>query len=269
MKKSNAGPEVPKSTLELLRDEEADLKRKTEALEKELSSKLGEQEKLKAAAEERVATLRAELERMKAEYREVLTKVEAETREALMAKAVKLEDVKSGRTSLSKYYAEGLPDREIEAKARAQAETKTFELLQLIREKARALLGAEVEELRAENELYYLRTAPGMFWIQSLKEFMKNAESKVSAILGGWPLCRTKLDERKRQLEIANDSGLAEGEIWRDLNREALEALRFSPLVPEEYLVDLQKAIENLADGGNLSMKIIYQPKSRRGINFW
>jgi len=259
----------PKATLEALRAEEQGIRDRAALLERELNSKLKDGDRAVEAAGEKVEKLKGELERMKAGYYEVLAKVEGEERQELEAKAVMVDDVRSGKVSMQDYFAQGTNAEEIRTKAKATAEAKTLELARLIREKAKAVIEAEVEFHKAESDLQYLLSAPGMLWIEGLKEFLKRAEGKIAGMMGGWPLCRAKLEEKKAQLARANDSGVADGERWPDLDEKALQELKLNPQIIEDWLPAIDDAIKSIAGTGKkLSVLVGYHRGPRRGISF-
>ncbi|MEN6560085.1 MAG: hypothetical protein ABFD52_04845 [Acidobacteriota bacterium] len=162
-------------------------------------------------------------------------------------------------------------------KARAAAAGNDIGLLRQVREKARAVLEADVEALKAENELVYLLQAPALCWIEALKEFVKSAERRIAGIgygpdgaevfAGGWPLVRAQLEDAKDKLHRANDDGLG-GAIWLEgLDEAALRELRFDPQILEAWLPELSQAISEIAGtGGKVDVKARYNGGIRAAL---
>jgi hypothetical protein len=264
--KNPADVQTPKGMLDALAKEEEDIREKTRILQRELEPKIAAAEKTKKTAAAKVSKLKDELATMKAGYFETLAVVEGEERQALEAQTVKLEDVSANKVSMQEYYKTGKTAAEIQAKAKQSAEGKTFELLKLVRAKARAVIEAEVEFYYAESELAYCISAPGLMWISGLKEFAARAEAKVNAILiAGWPPARYALEKAKEQLAQADDRGIADGLRWNSLNAAGLRELRLDPRIPEAWLPQLDAAITEIGTDETVNVTVNFR-RPRHGI---
>ena len=246
-------PEVQtsKSTMDLLQEKEAEIRAKVRALEGELSSKIKEQDRRKAAAQSTTARLKAELEQLEAGYIEARGKLEDEAQKDLEAHALMIDDVRSGKTSMADYLAQGTNAAEIQKKAKAAADVKMLELARLVREKRRAVIEAELEEANADYELLYLLTAPGLLWVQTLKDFIPHAEATLGGIMGGWPLCRKVRDDKEAQLHRIKNDGIAQGERWANLDEQGLRELKLNPEVLEVWFPEIDRGIEMIAGTGD------------------
>jgi len=246
-------PEVQtsKSTMDLLREKEAEIRAKVGALEGELSSKIKEQERRKAAAQSTTARLKAELEQLEAGYIEARGKLEDEAQKDLEAHALMIDDVRSGKISMRDYLAQGTNAAEIQKKAKAAVDVKMLELARLVREKRRAVIEAELEEANADYELLYLLTAPGLLWVQTLKDFIPHAEATLGGIMGGWPLCRKVRDDKEAQLHRIKNDGIAQGERWANLDEQGLRELKLNPEVLEVWFPEIDRGIEMIAGTGD------------------
>lgn len=262
--------EVQCPTMGQLKDEARSFEKRAEILDHELAPKRENARKEKEAAAKIVAKISAEAEKMTAEFSATLLKIEDEEIAAENAKNLKLEDVQAGKLSMQEYMAGATSGVELMAKALAAAAAKTKDLRRLVREKNVELLAAEIKELEAENEIFYLSSAGGMFWLSSLKEFLKYAETKISATMGGWPTMRVKLDTKRGQLQNAQKhSVLRRAERWSDLDEAGLRGLRLNPLFPEEYLQNLNQAIQTVAGTDKtFTVEVIYYG-SKEGIEIW
>ena len=260
MTNPNDPVEGPREILAGLSAEERDIRQKTEALQKELEPKIKASEKARAGALARVDKLQGELAKKKAEYREVLAVVEAEERQTIEAQAVRLKDVQAGEVSIMDYYKNGKTDAQIQAKAKAAADVKTFELLKLVRAKALELIQAEADLARADGNISYCLTAPGLMWTQGLKEFTARAEAKVNAILaGGWPVAKMRLDKKEEALAQAADKGFSDGLTFNSVDVAGLRELKLDPRIPEAWLPQLDDAIASLGEGQTCDVKVRYR----------
>ena len=263
--KSDAA-EGPREILAGLAADEQDIRKKTEVLQKELEPKIKASEKARADAHARVEQLTAELAKMKAGYVETLATVEAEELERVKAQAVQLADVETGNVSMAEYYKSGQTAAQVAAEAKRAAEAKTLELLRLVRAKALEVIQAERAEAYADAELAYALMAPGLMWIQGLKEFTARAEREVQSILiGGWPVAKMKLDAKDQELAQAGDKGLADGLTFNSIDAAGLRDLKLDPRIPDAWLPQLDTAIASLGEGQVCDVRIKYT-NPRRGI---
>lgn len=263
--KSDAA-EGPKEILAGLAADEQDIRRKTEVLQKELEPKIKASEKARADAHARVEKLTAEHAKMKAGLIETLATIEAEELERVKRQAAKVEDIESGRVTMAEYYKNGQTAAQIAAEAKRAADAKTLELLRLVRAKALEVIQAERDEAYADAELAYATMAPGLMWIQGLKEFTARAEREVQSILiDGWPVARVKLDQKDQELAQAADKGIANELTFNGIDAAGLRELKLDPRIPEAWLPRLDEAIASLGEGQVCDVRIKYT-NPRRGI---
>lgn len=260
---------APRPLIEVFRDEEKQIRARADALEQEYRRKRVEWEGKREVAAGKFEAVSADLERLKAQFRELEAQVKAEVRQRLEARAMLKKDVESGKATFQEFFKTGTSEDEFKAQVKREATEKLRELLEVVRKKSREVLEAEIEVLRAENELHFMDSSPVLFWRGELAELVKRIDQNLGALIGGWPLCRTKFEERERQLKSANDSGPTGAETWFDLSREGLEELRFDPRVLPEYLPDLEKAIEGMGDGETVNVKIDYRRGPTHGFSIW
>jgi len=260
LKNINDPVEGPREILAGLATEEQDIRRKTEVLQKELEPKIQASEKARAEAQARVKKLESELEERRAGYLKTLATVEAEERQAIEAQVVQLEDVQAGKVSMEDYYKRGRTSAQIQAKAKTAAEAKVFELLKIVRAKALDLILAERDLYRSESEIAYAITAPGLMWVQGLKEFTARAEAKVNAILaGGWPVAKMRLDKKEEALAQSADKGFSDGLTFNSVDVAGLRELKLDPRIPEAWLPQLDEAIASLGEGQACDVKVRYR----------
>ncbi len=246
MPRSEDAATGPKEILAGLAADEQDIRKKTEVLQKELEPRIKASEKARADAHARVEQLTAT--------------VEAEELERVKAQAAQVEDVESGRVTMAEYYKNGQTAAQVAAEAKGAAEAKTLELLRLVRAKALEVIQAERAEAYAEAELAYATMAPGLMWIQGLKEFTARAEREVQSILiGGWPVAKMKLDAKDQELAQAGDKGLADGLTFNSIDAAGLRDLKLDPRIPDAWLPQLDTAIASLGEGQVCDVRVKYR----------
>ena len=96
------------SILEAFREREAEIKIECVKLDREMSRKQKEQERIQAAAMAKLTAARAALAVMKANYNALESELERQARADLKVKEIMGEKVKAGAASMSEFFRVGL-----------------------------------------------------------------------------------------------------------------------------------------------------------------
>jgi hypothetical protein len=228
--------------LEAFREREAEIKRECEKLDKELSKKRAEQEKIQADALAKLAPARAALAGMKADYSALEARLTAESAAELRETEVTAAKVEAGTVSLKDFLESGLSEKDIKSKARVQANEKLAEGRRLILEKQLEIFRLEAVEAEARENVIYCSCYPGMTQIQKLRAEIEVLERGIAAVNAGSFAATNDKEQAKLNVALSEGRGMS-GKSWDLLSVDELKDLRFDPRV-QRYAGALDAFIE-------------------------
>jgi hypothetical protein len=230
------------SILEMFREREKEIKIECEKLDKEMSRKRGEHEKIQADALSKLTPARAALAGMKADYLTLEAELAGQATAELRETEATAAKVQAGTVSLKDFMEGGFSEKKIKASAQATANERLREGRRLILEKATEIFKLEAAEAEARENVIYCSCYPGMTQVQKLKAEIETLERGIAAVNSGYYTATA--DKERAKLNVALSEGRSiSGHSWDALSVDELKGLRFDPRV-QAYAGELEAFIE-------------------------
>jgi len=238
-------------TLAALAAEAGRLEAEAEGLEKDMAKQGKLQAARLAEVEEQLEKARAVRDRLIAQHAEVLRTAEAEERQRLEAGNVSDQMLSSGAATAADYLAGHLEPGEIAAKAASAGEEKVSAIAAPIRHAALDVMRLELEVANVEFEIAFCKSAPLSQKLDVFKARLKAVEGAASIGLSGVAVTANRRQDLMRKVAIASgEAHMLGGLQLYDLNLDAVERLRFDPLIRDENLPALAEILSKLRAAG-------------------
>jgi hypothetical protein len=170
--------------------------------------------------------------------------------------------LKAGRISINGYLAGARADKERVAKARLEVRTRLDGALTAVREKAREVQALKIKVLEDRQNLAYFIAVGPMAFLEKLRSLLKATEQMIGTERAP-ALVWTVLRAEKERLARGQGRALS-GEIWRDLDAQAVKRLRFTVDIPDDELPALQQIIEDMETRPGVLVTLRYHGMDRK-----
>jgi len=216
------------SILEKFREREKEIKAEVEKLDKEMSRKQKEHEKVQADALAKLEKARAALAVMKADYGALESELAAKAKTDLEASEITAAKVKDEKASIRDFFMAGLSGDAIEAKALVEVQAKLKAAVELIRDKAVEIFKLEREEAQARKSAIFCATYPGQTQLKKLKAEIEALEQGIGAVYGGFYQADVDIQRATNNISLTEEKTI--GALTFDsLTYDELRDLRLDP----------------------------------------
>jgi hypothetical protein len=247
---------TPQTILQEYRQREAAIKKEAEERDKLAAIQLKESEKKLKDIRSRLDAARLNYAAMVVDYTTMENAEAAKLAARLKESELTAEAMKAGRGTMREYLERGLSDDALQKKAAGEAAAKLTAGIAVIRDQSKSILELEKAEADELKKIYYAQASPAQNQILKLKAEIETLERGVGVIYELSPLAAYQSDEKRDALLRASGRFIA-GKTWDNLDLDGLRRLRFDAEIPDVFLPDLEKIIQQIKDGQRVNVHLL------------
>jgi hypothetical protein len=240
---------IAETILEQYKQRQKKIEAEADALDKELSRKRIEKEKIQLDTLNELAKKRKILDAMKADYRELKTEIEQKAKADLELSSGIAGKVAAGETSLKAYFEAGLTKSEVEKKAGIEAKGKLESAVKLIRNLWTEIIRFEHVEAEARSSIHRYMIAPAQGQVKKLQSEIELLQVGINVGLEGLNPAWADLERTKQNVALCENKFALSGMVWPNLSYEEMCDVALDPRLSDPYLPELEKILAEIKPG--------------------
>jgi len=210
------------------------------AVEKEKLEKAQAQESTLLAKISKGKKLIGKLQR---DYFKLEAKIQKEKTSAVMNRELKVEDVKSGRASVSEFYRRGKNQQELSGMAIDEFLNEIDGVLDMIRAESKSIIELEYEKAKLRNVIANLSYYPAKGLSQAHSEQIKYINFNMNILYEDVMIGNSQLKQKEAEIHLMDGKSLGSGYAWNRIAFEEAKNIKFSAIMPKNLIADLMKQL--------------------------
>jgi outer membrane murein-binding lipoprotein Lpp len=243
------------------RDREKKIKADCDTHDRLLKEKTRAREREMADIADKLKPKRKAVEVMMADYHELERGIVAAAMKGGADAAAMGERVKDGQAPL----AEMIGAKEREGQARIEATEKLTDAAKIIRTLRAEIYQLEFEDMAARERIYAYQSYPAELQIQKLSAEIDTLRVGVNTVRGGDTKAKYDLARAEHEAQMCQGKFALQGMVWKELDVQGLRDVRLDPRLPDAYLGDLEKIIQEVGDGSDRRIDLFLSSGLQRG----
>jgi len=222
--------------------------------EKDQRKKLNEEVQKENSLKAKLETARSISSKMQADYSAIEIRIHGEKRAMIETAAIREQDVKSGKITLSEFLKKGKTEKQIYDGAVKETMKEMGQSLQAIRKKNLEILNFERELLETQTKIRYMIIEPGRILQKALKDLIEFSQHELGYFLEEVHSSKYQLEQVKGQLLLTEGKSLGPGYSWSRISIEQAYKLQFDPIIPLECIAALKSKLESFKDSETVNV---------------
>lgn len=263
MKKNNA---VQRPTavrlVELAKERHEEVVKKASVQEKANQKQIDELTAKEKELKVDIEAGRKQLEKMIDEFNQLEKETAIRNLEEVKENASTVEDVKSGKITMTEFSAKGMQDSDIEKTVILKTQADLESASDAIRSKAVDIVRLELELFKVQNTIHNLTLNPVRSLLTSYTGLLDMLQFQLGPLASESHQSQSEKVQKEHEIMlIEHGVSVGGGYTWSNITLEQAYLLKFDPIVPKEEIPSLLEKLAEFKADDNVRLTVSFRTK--------
>lgn len=209
-----------------------------------------------------IDTGKKQLQTMIVEFSQIEKETAVRNLEEVKEDALTVDKVKSGKISMTKFYASGMQDADIEKTVMLKTQNDLEKTSDAIREKAVDVVKLELSLSTVQNTVHNLLLNPVRSIQSSYIELLDTLNFQLAPLTEEGHSSQNEKVQKEHELQlIEHQVSVGGGYVWQDISLKQAYLLKLNPIMPKEHVPLLLEKLAGIKATDDTRITISFRPQ--------